>query len=248
MSAFFVSGSSQRLTNTAPPITGYPFTVGFYAEPTTNAVGTLFCLTDTGTTNNYLMIRQSATSNFAIVARAGGTETAATGAAVVLGQKFYVVGRFISATNRRLDILRTTQGIETHNQSTTSRAPTGLDEMNLGALNTSGGLTEFYDGHIGEFWFTNTDIQPDGAALTSPTLWQLAYGGPFSIPHVAQSIVEYRSLRKFPNVDGDEIGEWMSERFGRQTWANNGGVTISRHDPLPYWYERPGQRRRLLVA
>jgi hypothetical protein len=99
------------------------------------------------------------------------------------------------------------------------------------------------DAFISEFWYTNTDIQPDGAQLNDDLLRQLAYGGPFSVPHVAANLIEYRSFRKVIESDQDEaVGDgvyWGGA--GRQVWTNTNGVTRGPHPPLPGWYAKPNR-------
>lgn len=121
-----------------------------------------------------------------------------------------------------------------------------MDRVTIGAL---GGTTpaSFFDGLIGEYWVTATDIQGDGAQLQDGLLLQLAYGGPLSVPSVARDVIEYRSMIKHPTSDGDEVSENYVGHLGRQVWTNHNGVTTGHHPPLPYWYEKPGQRRRVLT-
>lgn len=114
-------------------------------------------------------------------------------------------------------------------------------------LGTDGGGTQPFTGRLAEFWCTNTDIQADNAQLQDWMARQLAYGGPFSVPHIVKDIVEYRSLRVFPESRGDRGTEVYHGKFGRQTWANTNGVTTGPHPPLPYWYVKPGQTQRQLV-
>jgi hypothetical protein len=252
MAALFTGASTQYLINATTaglPSTGYPFTVGMWINLTAvdNVVRDLFAISDTATTNNLFVIRMAGTETFGFAAQAGGTSNTAALATVVVAQTWnFLVARAISATNRKIAALYSTGATE-HATSATSRAPAGLDTMTLGALSTSAGILEPWDGRIGEFWLTNTDIQADGAQLLGSTLQQLAYGGPFSIPHIAKDIVEYRSFRKHPVSDGDLATEVFHGKFGRQTWTNTNGVTIGAHPPLPYWYRKPGQYRRVLT-
>lgn len=135
-------------------------------------------------------------------------------------------------------------GVITHGQNITSVTPTA-NRMAVGALDGSS-PTSFWDGGVSELWYTNTDIQADGLQLINDTVWKLAYGGPFSIPHIGASVIEYRSLRKHPSSDGDDPNEIFSSA-GQQIWSNVGVATIGQHPPLPYWYVRPGQVIRNLV-
>lgn len=122
-----------------------------------------------------------------------------------------------------------------------------MDAMAIGSQ-ASATPTEFFDGRMAEIWYTNTDIQADGLQLQDALLRQLAYGGPFSVPHIAKDIVEYRSLRVHPDSRGDQPSEVYHGKFGRQIWTNANGVTAGPHPPLPYWYVKPGQTRRPLIV
>lgn len=250
MAALFTAASTQYLINSAPAVLDYPISVGMWINLA--AVGasarTLWALSDTGTTNNYLMLRMTAGELISAVARAGGTESAASVAtAITAGSWCFAVGKFLSSTERRSAVLHA-NGLVEFGSSAAARVPTGMDTMTIGALSTSGGITEPWDGLIGEYWLLNADATVAPAAgWNADSIFQLAYGGPFSNPRLADKIIEYRSFRKYPSSEGDEIGE-VYHGMDRQTWTNTNGVTISHHPPLPYWYEKPGQHRRLLVA
>lgn len=93
-------------------------------------------------------------------------------------------------------------------------------------------------GQIAEIWYTNTDIQPDGAQLQNSTLRQLAFNGPFSLPHIAKDIVEYRSFRS--RLDSrQDTPEEVYHRGLRQTWTNTNGVTLGPHPPAVENQEGP---------
>lgn len=245
MSLKCVSASSMRIENTTTPIAAYPFTVGFWTKPTTLQFSYPFSNVDMGVDNTsfYMLLTQS--PNFAWQAGAqngGSVESATTGAGqAVVNQWSYVVGRWISATNRRTATINS-NGSAAHVQFTTNLTPTSIDRMILGTRNRLSGSTSPYDGLIAEFWCTNTDIQPDGAQLDDDMLRQLAYGGPFSVPHIVKDIVEYRSLRVVGESRGDQLGEVYFGAKGRQTWSNVNGPTTGEHPPLPYWYQRPRSR------
>lgn len=239
MAAWFVSASSQKLRNSAPPLTDYPMTVGMWLYPT--AVGTAqspFGLYDTGTTNNYLELRLSTGSVIGAAAAAGGAAAAGNVTATLTNNKWhYVVGRFISATNRRIAVLYPDGSVD-HGNSTTNRAPTGMDAMVLGVRETSS-PGSYFDGAIAEFWITNTDIQADGAQLDASLLRQLAYSGPWSVPHTDKDIVDYRKLFSAIGSEQDSLGEWDGGAKGRQTWVNTNGVACTFHPPLASNYATP---------
>lgn len=241
MSASFVAASSQRLVNSASPITAIPFTMGFWTN-TPNTTGQIIAgIWDTGTDNNYFRLVK--TTQFSISAAAGGPESSSAAGTVAPNTWQFLVGRFISATNRRLAVLNA-DGSTAHVQNTTSRTPSGFDTMAIGAHEGSIPAL-FLDGRVAEFWVTNTDIQPDAAQLRDALLFQLAYGGPFSVPYIAKDIIEYRSLRKAPASYADDMGEVFHGPLGRQVWTNTNGVTIGPHPPLPYWYAKPPDARPL---
>jgi hypothetical protein len=243
MSAQFVSASSQRLLNATHTVTAFPYSVGLWAYPVTTTAGTIFSLVDTGATNQYQRVSISGGSQWSIRAAAGGAENSAASGTVTANRWAFLVARFIDATNRRLDVLQFSGSVVSI-QGTLSRAfPTSAETMALGA-NEISAPADFLNGSIAEFWYTKTDIQPDAAALNSNLLRQLAYGGPFSVPHVAQAIVEYRALRSHPTLN-DPIETYSSG--AENTWTNTGSATLGPHPPLPYWYVKPNQTQTLLT-
>jgi len=244
MAASFDNASLQRLVNSASPITAYyPHTAACWVYPTTTGADRIIYAASNGTSSQSCLLEQSSSNQWGIAAVAGGTLNPTLVGTVTANAWFFVIGRFISATNRRLAVLQP-DGSTVHAQNTLSRNPTAPTTLTLG---TNGSGTSAFGGRIGEFWCTNTDIQADNAQLQDWMLRQLAYGGPFSVPHIAKDIVDYRSFRVFPESRGDRVGEVYHGRFGRQTWTNTNGVTIGAHPPLPYWYARPGQVRSQLV-
>lgn len=247
MSAQFTLASSQYLVNAAPRVTGYPFTVGLWYrhEALTAVVQTIWCLADTATTNNYFVVDLAAAETLRAGAAAGGTQNNAllTSGAVVARKWLFVVARFITSTNRRISAYYSDTGLVEHGNTTTSRAPTGIDTMTIGALKTST-VSLPLGGCVAEYWLANADIQLDGLALTDATLLQLAFRGPFSMPNIPPSLIEYRTFRTDP-ILADSIGDYAPVA---QTWTNTNGVTVSDHPPLPYEYVRPGQAKQQLVV
>lgn len=247
MSALFTAASSHYLHNDASPITAVPFTAACWFRSTTVAAGAarIFTFTDTASTNNRFAISRD-TNDLTFSAQAGGTEAIATVANLVAANQWsFIVARGISATNRRIAQLAHT-GAAGHAQNTTSRAPGSVDRVALGSsAHSSPG--NFFDGLIGEFWYTNTDIQADGAQLQDSLLRQLAWGGPFSVPHIAKDIIEYRSFRHGLVTDDDVHGDIHFGAKGLQRWTNTNGVARGPHPPLPYGYVKPTVNRQFAV-
>lgn len=232
MSAKFVSASSQHIQNTSPPITDYPFTVGMWVQPA-DVTGDKFFFEAVGGTNNVNLYRGTTTFILEV-----NSAQAVAGTAVANSWSF-VVARLISATNRRLAVLNPT-GATSHAQDTVSNAISGVTTLDIGG----GFIGLYWNGLVARYWMTNTDIQPDAAQLQDGTLRQLAYGGPFSVPHIAGDILEYRSFRKHPTRD--EVGEVYYGSKGMQTWALT-GATTGIDPPLPYWHVNPGQNKHVLM-
>lgn len=210
-----------------------PFSTGFWMKPTTvSGIKNLLTISDTTTTNAFNLF-QNGTS---VSANANGSFTISAGT-LVANAWFYVVMRFISAANAMLSIL-SADGIIATGFNTTVNVPTGLTNMALGAASASAG-SAFFDGSMAEWWITNSDIQSDGATLQASTLRQLSRGGPFSLPHIAKDIVDYRSLRYALGSDQDAQPDYDLGNKGRQIWANSGGVTRAAHPPLAVGHMGP---------
>jgi hypothetical protein len=244
MSAGFVVANSQYLNNSAQPLvsTGYTFAVGVWCRlrAVSATFQTIFAISDTATANNYFAVRVSDLEVIQLAAAGGGSASNANSAnSMTVGAWYFILARAIASDLRRLHILRA-DGFAEDAQVTTSRSPTGLDTSTIGALNLSTGVTNFWGGEIAELWYTRTDIQNDTGVLSASLVRQLAYGGPFSVPHIAKDILEYRSFRKVIESDQDEaVGDevyWGDA--GRQVWTNTNGVTRGPHPPLPGWYRK----------
>lgn len=246
MSAQFLATSSQILRNSSPPVVNVPFTIGMWVRPTLvdSNFHNIHGLYNSGTAmvaNLYIDNVNNFIYEFNDGAGAAGPLTVA---AAVANTGYFFLIRAITTTNRRVSVL-SDKGVVTNVQSTTSVTLPAINRETFGAYDGSGGPTDWFTGQVAEFWKTNTDIQADGAQLQDATLRQLAYGGPFSVPHIGASIIEYRSFRKTPTYD--ELPEVYYGAKGIQTWANTNTVTTGEHTPLPYWFVRPGQNKRILV-
>jgi hypothetical protein len=232
--------SGQALNNATIVAPAYPFTVGcWYKCFSITADGTVWSFTDTATTTNLYLVRQRSTGEFSIVANGGSTNAAGNVSGYSSGW-VYSLARFISATNRRLSVLDSF-GTAVTIQSTTSRTATSLDNARIGGLLTTS-ATEYLDGMVAEWWYTNTDIQPDGGVLSAQTLRQLAYNGPFSIPSVAAAVVDYRSLKNGCGSNADSGEDYFYGPKGLQTWTSVGSAVAGVDNPPinECYYPRPG--------
>lgn len=238
MAGVFSAGSSQSLTLSPNPVPAYPVTVGVWflttvASPATSATIWAFGQpTGSGANNAFY---QDTSNNLNVWD--GGTATAIQ--AISTGIWYFGLCRLISGTNKRYSVI-SSQGAVSHGQDTSANVSTGMTNAAIGASSENGATLNYFTGRIGEFWYTNKDVQADGAQTQLPLLWQLALRGPFSVPNIVRDIVEYRSLY---STLGDKPGETYSGLFGRQKWTPNGGPGLGAHPPIMGGYRTgPGAR------
>lgn len=235
------SASSQYLLNTASPITAYPFTFGVWsiAPSVTTANRCVWAVGDIATDNDFWRFAGNNASGNIFVSIAGGVATTLTVGSLSNNVWSFSVVRGISATNRRMTVLNA-NGSVSHGQSTASSAVAATNAMTIGANAAKATPAHFWNGRIAEFWYTATDIQADGAQLLDSTFRQLARLGPFSLPHVATDLIEYRSFWSTIGSDQHKPGEvYVGAGKTRQTWINTAGVTLGAHPPLPVGYYWP---------
>lgn len=247
--ALWLDGSTQYVTQALPPVLDYPFCVGisFNLAAAANSTRAVFSLSDTGSLTNYLQFRMSTTEIMRSVAEDGTGETAgAATTALVAGQWNFTLLRLLSANDRRFRPLYGNGFSGENGSSAISRTPTGLDTITLGALQTSGGASQFWHGGIGEYWILDGDVWPTGGDAGNDFMRALRLLGPFGIPHIARRILEYRSFRT--SINGGGPGNvYFGSKGMPGAWVETGGVTIGPHPPLPYWYAKPSQTKQQLV-
>jgi hypothetical protein len=222
-------------------ITAAPFTVGCWVSAANFATAGFWTIFDDPSGTNWFQLYCPAGNfHFAATTSGLGGEVAAVGGGATANMWFFVVCRANSPTNRRIDMI-SADGSTTHGQNTTSNVPAASTfYLGSGAGNALGS--------VAEFWYTDTDIQADGLQLDDNLLRQLAYGGPFSVPHIEKDIIEYRSLRSAITSAKDRSDEVYSGHLGRQAWTATNAPIIAPHCPLPYWYENPLDREIALTV
>lgn len=239
--AFFNPANPSNLRNLSPLVTGYPFTVGiWFNTPNSTSMGLFGLCTSVSPVNGFVLADDS-TQKINLRVYNGGVATQIASSSIFTdGRWVFVLGVFGAADSRVLAVLLD-HGLTSIVTTSVSASPGATpDSITIGAAAVlSGSPVSSYNGHLAEFWMANIAVENVNTHLVR----QLAYGGPFSVPHVAQSIVEYRALRKSFGSDTDEPGEvW---RPGERVWTNNAAV-IGEHPPLPHWYERPIQTKQQL--
>ena len=240
MSAVFVSGSSTRLVNSAPPVTGYPCTVGMWHLASVALSGSSKCFWSLTDGNGYFIIFWSNGSSAVAIQAYDGVGPFETTVAGTLTANvwYYVLVRFISSTNRRLSVLLP-DGSVAHAAGTTAVTLPTATSMSIGCANN--GPTLLWDGNVAEMFVTGTDIVPDNGQTPEWLIRQLAYRGPFSVPYIRKDILDYQSLRS--SFEGGRVGEAFSGVKGKQIWAKTNAVTLGAHPPLLGGYKTfPGVR------
>jgi hypothetical protein len=190
-------GSGGLFSASAMPATVMPWTVGFWVNwwaASVPAGGVFFALGSADTLDEWFVnfnstafVQSTAVSDGTLV----GTNTITY--TPVAGKWYYVVARYISATNRWLSILPHGDGLAAlHSQNTTSANPTLSPVVcTIGADNNAGSGCA---ATMAEFFFAKADIQSDGLQLSDTTLRKLAYEGPLSVIRQDQ-IIEYLQFR-----------------------------------------------------
>lgn len=262
MGALFRSASQEWLEHPSLPsylpTTGYPCTMGCWLMPNTSGASQFFMGLGTASANNWLGFSLSASLVPQITASLASANTVSLTTAMGINTWNFFLGRFISATSRRLSVYHaqdTSAGLIEHGQATTSKAPTGLNSFGLGLIETSA-ESAWLDGTLAECWITNTDIVGSDIATPNDLVMQMAFGGPFSRPDVASSVVEYIDLlnwipptQRTPDDDvyekGRASGTDIPWRVGASSLSS--GPLLTLHPPLPYWYRRPAPTPRILT-
>lgn len=215
-------GTSQYLQIAAPAVTTLPFTIGFWLYVGSEDYKNLWSM-GAASADPAWEIWHDPWNNLRLDYWSGSANQGEVLATIGYNEWMYVVGRFISPTNRRLSVLRANGNIN-HSNSTGSVSPTTLARMTLGAYWSNGSASGFFTGRMAEFWFADADVQPDGAQLDNSMLHQLARRGPLSMPHLQPVLVEYLPLW---NGRPDPL----YQRGGARAW---GGVmpALAPHPPI----------------
>ena len=247
MALRLTSASSMRLFNAAPVLAsgGYPLTIGLWFKCFSTGA-TMASFADNGTTTNFIEIAFSGSGPAASVNDGSGVASAVSANNVVALEWHFVLARFINSTNRWINHINRAGAVSSV-QNTTSKAPTGLDNISVGARGAST-PTSFFNGAIGEFWYLDSDLAADpAAAIPSEFLMEIALRGPFILPNSIDNIVEWRGFRQSTGSDTDTMYDVFS-RVGRQTWQYSATPPIlTDHPPLSTGYVRPGQSKFLVM-
>lgn len=259
MSAFFNDNTAWRLRFSSLPANyqmAPPFSVGMCVNLT--AVGTverrLATWECTGSAGNLFAVTMASTEVVQAVVSDGVTTATAGAGTLTAGNWIFVLARFISTVSIRIHSLNFNGSISSGNDATSVDPTAGgtqtMDTLSIG-VDTTNNLP--WNGQIAEFWYTNTDVQGSDVAINSELLRQLANYGPFSVPNIANGVIEYHSYRvdvpsNASGVSFERTPE-VFDKFGGAIWTNNGANVRMHalHPPLMPTYVRPRQNQRTLV-
>lgn len=237
--------ASEYLVSLTTHLTAVPITMACWFNPSTVAAGfgmiQSFGDVATAQQNRFIIYRN--TANLVIESTAAGTSRTATLTSVLAaGSWYFVVGRFISATNRRICVLGP-DGTITHAVNTNSSTPSGIDNYSIGAGYNSGGPDTRFSGLIAECALWNADPQADGTQLNNDLLRMMAFGGPFStgMNYLRGNLISYRSLEKSTGASDDVSRDSLTDSaVDAPNWLNGTALSYGAHPPLPPTY---GNRR-----
>jgi len=199
MSVKFTAASSTKLRGPTITIPVYPWTVGMWVKPALlGTIRTFWCFTSVAAADEFIRIGQSATNTWNVVsAQPAITDSWGT---VDQDEWSHVIIRFISATNRRMSVLKLNGEFEQANTVGSMTIDVGTAPViSLGATDHSA-PTNFFDGDIAEYWLAYGAAHGDigiasTVAIDRALHTKIAFGGPLSHPPIAYGLREYWSFR-----------------------------------------------------
>jgi hypothetical protein len=250
MSALLKSASSTYLLLTPLYTSSEPFSFGLWAYfVSLPSVGTLWMATDTFQ-HNFMLEQVSSTSLRWRYNQISDKWVCTNTFTVVTNVWYYLLARRISNTNARLSTLDTSTGIVAHSSDATSNTDGSVTENIIGAADSGSGTPDsnFLNGCVAEYFYVDTDVQIGGGQAADELIRQLAYRGPWSVPHVAASMVEYHGFQQAVGSNTDNFKD-IYQRGGRRSWTMSSTVpTTGNHPPLSRAYVRPGQNASLFFT
>lgn len=234
------------VADTSPLILAPPFTVAAWCL-FSGAIGVsstlpMMGLSSISDDSNYFTVVKGSADKWNINASdtATGADSVATATSVVVDKWYFVVGRFISGSNRRLAVLYPDGSIE-HVNSTVSKTPSNIARLGIGALDRQTSTLR-YNGLIGEWWWANVDIQSDGGQLDEHLMRYLARNGPFSMPNLAKDVIQYYGMRRSTPVRPQPEDSYL-RNIQTKYLIDAGGasfpITLGAHPPVYYNYHHP---------
>lgn len=129
--ANFVSGSSQYLEHTAPPVTARPLSIGAWYIPVTGSDGALVSIVNNAATDNYFELKLNSTTASMVKRNTTFTEAASAGA-FTAGQLGHALGVCPAANG--FSCYRDGGNVGT---ASSADVPSSLNRISIGALRRS---------------------------------------------------------------------------------------------------------------
>lgn len=215
------NGTTQYLLNSSPGVSIIPLTAAMWVRPkSTSAGGHSIFSRNIGAVDCHSVYRDTAQWGH----YHGGTATLF--GTVVANRWAFVVWRMIANNNSRVAVLDETGPIY-HSQATDNVTSGTATTLSIGACYFSSAILNPIDADIEHFSLWDADIQMDGAQLDNSLLYQLAFRGPFSLPHLKKDLAEYRSLQT-----GVESGAREVYTRRDQVWTMVGSPTTGLSAPV----------------
>jgi len=210
----FVQASTQQIYVTSTVVTGPPFTMACWVNPTSIAANTMnvLALSDASTTNNFYILGLYAGGGVASAVRALAFDPAAQAYAQVAvewptGQPFHVAYVEASSSSRYC-YYQGSPSIE----ETTNVQPSGIDTVSISGRVRNGAPRDTLDGAVSHFGLWNVE-------LNAVEIAALAAGAD---PRMIrpQSLVDYWTLVR---TDQDIVGGYDMTPVNAPTWTDQPG-------------------------
>lgn len=199
MARYFISASTQYLTNGNALITSVPFTFACWFNPSAAGVGTergLMSVNVSGSADNVWLLGIN-TSN-QILARVRTTTQAASTTTATVATGVWQHAAYVTSTNAsRFAYLNGVAAVE----NTTSRTPAGMNQTYIGRNVSLGAGIDLMNGGMAEAGIWNI-------ALTTPDILQLSKGASPILIRPA-NLVAYIPLWGYANPEQDW---WKNKR------------------------------------
>lgn len=242
MSVSFNNSGSTYLMEAGLPVTTTPLSVGMWVRPASVSglfVPFLFYASAAPGAYQFYMYLNGDEFGAGAAGPSGNPDNGFGAAGVVAGAWYFLLARWISNTSRRYAVLYPNGTMLTLNQPGNTGTVT-VDTLTLGGTYPTS--PQPWSGDIAEYWVTSGDIWPSGQDMPAHTLHWLAYNGPFSMPHIAGAVREYKPLLQ---GGPDSYAAWENYTAGaRPTWTAAGPPLMGYpHPPLAPGYPRPSDVR-----
>jgi hypothetical protein len=243
MSARFSNSGTTALQARSPPFSVLPFSIGCWFRPiTTPGTMNLFAFANAAT--NCSIFTGTTAINF------WNNSTSVAIGTIAANRWYYIIARWVTATSGKASILDEFGAIQSASSAAGAAITATSWVIGGNASGTGGdpGTASSWDGDIQDFWITNTDVQPGGAALDAWLLRYVSQRGPFAVPSIAPYVIDYQALRSPVSALSEAQRDSFISKFGRPVWMPyNGGPTLGQPAPTGMNRGPIGTRSSLVI-